>query len=127
MPLTAPESLYIDLRSSKDEGQSNFVNPGLLLFNVGADFDITPKLRGVVNASYLRFHHTQVLQQLLFQSNIDDSLGFDYGFGLIYRPPLSDNITITGGISALTPGTGLKAIYTGKTLISGFTTIKFQF
>jgi carboxypeptidase family protein len=127
VPLTAPESLYIDLRSSKDEGQSNFVNPGLILFNAGADFDITPKLRGVVNASYLRFHHTQVLQQLLFQSNIDDSLGFDYGVGVIYRPPLSDNITITGGVSALTPGTGLKAIYTGKTLISAFTTVKFQF
>src|SRR5262249_6652470 len=39
------ESLLPDLRSSKVEGQANFVNPGLLLFNLGADFDITPKFR----------------------------------------------------------------------------------
>ena len=38
-------SLVPDLRSSKIEGQANFVNPGLQLWNVGADFDITPKLR----------------------------------------------------------------------------------
>jgi hypothetical protein len=30
------------LRSSKEEGQSNFVNPGTVLLGAGADFDITP-------------------------------------------------------------------------------------
>ena len=33
------------LRSSKEQGQSNFVNPGTMLLGVGADFDITPQLR----------------------------------------------------------------------------------
>ena len=31
-----------NLRSSKEQGQSNFVNPGTMLLGVGADFDITP-------------------------------------------------------------------------------------
>ena len=38
-----------NLRSSKEEGQSNFVNPGILLWNVGVDADLTPKLRAVTN------------------------------------------------------------------------------
>src|SRR6185312_4395078 len=35
-------SLVPDLRSSKFQGQANFVNPGLFLPNLGADFDLTP-------------------------------------------------------------------------------------
>jgi hypothetical protein len=32
------------LRSSKDQGQSNFNNPGTALLGIGADFDILPEL-----------------------------------------------------------------------------------
>ena len=58
--LNPGNSLLPDLRSNKDEGQANFVNPGILLTNLGADFDITPKLRGFANVNYLRFEHTEV-------------------------------------------------------------------
>jgi len=53
--LVTPMSLLPDLRSSKEEGQANFVNPGIYVFNLGADFDVTPKLRTFVNSDYLRF------------------------------------------------------------------------
>ncbi|MFM9067921.1 MAG: hypothetical protein ACKOUR_11405, partial [Planctomycetota bacterium] len=43
--LTQRNSLLVDLRSSKTQGQSNFVNPGLQLVNFGIDADITPKAR----------------------------------------------------------------------------------
>src|SRR6266436_5316010 len=43
--LTTPGSLIPSLRSSKEEGQANFVNPGIFLATAGADFDIPPKLR----------------------------------------------------------------------------------
>ena len=43
--LVNADSLVPDLRSSKIEGQSNFVNPGLMLFNFGMDLDLTPKLQ----------------------------------------------------------------------------------
>jgi hypothetical protein len=125
--LTSPESFLPDLRASKEEGQSNFVNPGIVLGNVGADFDLTPKLRAVVNANFMRFHRTQSLELLLFQSNIKSSIGADYSIGFIYRPPLSENIVLTGGVASLVPGEGLRQIYTSKTLVSGFTALKFQF
>ena len=89
--------------------------------------DVTPKIRVRHNVNYMRFHRTGVLDQLLFQSNIATSIGTDYSAGIIYRPPLSENITLTGGVAALTPGTGLRQIYTSKTLVSGFVVVKFQF
>jgi hypothetical protein len=127
VPLTAPDSFLPDLRSNKDEGKSNFVNPGIMLVNVGADVELTPKMRGFVNVNAMRFHHTEPLEYLLFQSKIKSSIGLDYGVGVSYRPPLSENIVITSGITALTPGTGLRQIYTSKTLVSAFTLVKFQF
>jgi hypothetical protein len=125
--LTAPESFLPNLRSSKEEGQSNFVNPGILLWNLGVDADLTPKLRAVTNVNLMRFHRTGALEQLLFQSKIATNIGADYSVGFIYRPPLSENITLTGGVAALSPGLGLRQIYTSKTLVSGFAVIKFQF
>ena len=79
--LVTPFSLIPDLRSSKEEGQANFVNPGLRLYNLGVDADLTPKLRGFVNASYLQFDHTQPLQLVLFQPSLRRSIGMDFGVG----------------------------------------------
>ena len=65
-------SLVPDLRSSKIQGQPNFVNPGLYLGNVGADFDVTPKLRLISNVEFaLVLIRPQVLEALLFQKEID--------------------------------------------------------
>jgi hypothetical protein len=47
--------------------------------------------------------------------------------GMEYRPPLSENMVLTGGISSLVPGRGFEEIYNGKTLFSVFASIKFQF
>src|SRR5207302_8207964 len=44
-------SLLPDLRTSKEQGQANFVNPALLVYNIGADFDLTPKLKLITNIS----------------------------------------------------------------------------
>ena len=125
--LTAPDSFLPNLRSSKEEGQTNFVNPGIALVNAGADFNVTTKLKAVVNVNAMRFVHTEPLELLLFQSRIPDSIGTDYSVGFVYRPPLSENMVITSGIAALSPGAGLHRIYTGRTLVSGFTTVRFQF
>ncbi len=112
-------SLVPDLRSSKFEGQSNFVNPGLRLLNVGADFELTPKARLVTNASYLEFDSVRVLQAFTFQNRIQRSIGVDLSIGMEYRPLLSDNIIVTGGYACLVPGAGFRDLY-GST--SPFTT-----
>lgn len=125
--LTNPGSLLVDMRSNKFEGQANFVNPGLYLFNVGADFNIKPKLRAFVNTNYLRFDRTEPLELVLFQTPIRHSIGTDFGFGIEYRPPLTENIVLTTGVSSLVPGIGFEQILNGKTLISGVVGLKFQF
>lgn len=64
---------------------------------------------------------------LLFQRPIRHSVGTDFGAGFEYRPPLSENIVLRGGTSALVPGQGLDDIYNGKVMFSVFGNVKFQF
>jgi len=125
--LTNPGSLLVSLRSNKEEGQANFVNPGIYIFNLGADFNLTPKLKAFVNGNYLRFDRTEPLEILLFQHDIQHSIGTDTGVGIQYRPPLTENIVITSGVSSLAPGAGFREILNGRVLVSGFTTIKLTF
>jgi len=125
--LVQPNGILPSLRTNKDEGQANFVNPGLWLVNAGADIELTPKLRSFVNVNYLRFDRTESLELLLFQAPIRHAIGLDYSLGFQYRPKLSENILLFGGVSALSPGQGFRDIYTGKTLFSVFTNVRFQF
>jgi hypothetical protein len=125
--LTTDGSLIPSLRSSKEEGQANFVNPGIFIANAGVDFDITPKLKGFANFNYLRFDRTEALEYILFESPIRHSIGEDFGVGVTYRPPLTENIVLTAGASALQPGDGFKDIYTSRTLFSLFGSVRFTF
>lgn len=125
--LVTPVSLLPDLRSNKEEGQANFVNPGVMVFNLGADFNLTPKMRAFANANYLRFDRTEPLELALFQRPIDHGIGTDFGVGVEYRPPLTENIVVRGGASALLPAGGLNQIYNGQTLFSLFGNVRFQF
>jgi Carboxypeptidase regulatory-like domain len=125
--LTSPDSLLPSLRTSKEEGQANFVNPGIFIVNAGADFDLTPKLKSIVNVNYLRFERTAPIELLLFESPIHNTIGVDTSLGFQYRPPLSENVVIIGGASALLPGQGFRDIYSGKTQFSLFANVRFQF
>jgi len=125
--LTTEDSLLPSMRSSKEEGQANFVNPGIFLVNAGADFNIAPKLKGFANFNFLRFIRTEPLEYVLFQSDIRHTIGEDLGVGVQYRPPLSENLVLTGGASMLQPGQGFRDIYTGRTQFSLFGLAKFTF
>lgn len=104
-------SLVPDLRSSKFQGQTNFVNPGLHLVNVGIDADITPKTKLITNMNFLWFDQTEVLEQFVFQSDIDTYIGADLSAGVEYRPRLNNNIIFVAGLSALVPGVGFRDLY----------------
>ena len=125
--LTTDGSLLPNMRSNKEEGQANFVNPGIFLVNAGADIDITPKLKGFANFNYLRFMRTEPLEYVLFAAPIRHNIGEDAGVGVEYRPPLTENIVLTGGASMLQPGQGFRDIYTGRTLFSLFGQAKLTF
>jgi len=109
--LVQRESLVPDLRSSKTQGQSNFVNPGLHLVNAGMDFEITPKVKAITNANLLWFDETETLERFVFQSNIHRRIGTDLSLGMEYRPRLSDNIILSGGVSTLIPGRGFDDLF----------------
>jgi hypothetical protein len=109
--LTNRQSLVPDLRSSKLEGQSNFVNPGLFLVNAGMDLDLTPKLRMINNVNFLWFDETNSLEVFTFQGKIRDYIGVDLSAGFEYRPLLSNNAIIVFGVSTLVPGGGFKDLY----------------
>jgi hypothetical protein len=125
--LTPGDSLLPSMRTSKTEGQANFVNPGIFLANAGANFDLTPKLKSFLNVNYLRFERTAPIALLLFESPIHNTIGLDTSLGFQYRPPLSENISISGGAAALFPGQGFRDIFSGTTQFSLFANVHFQF
>ncbi|HJR58016.1 MAG TPA: carboxypeptidase-like regulatory domain-containing protein [Vicinamibacterales bacterium] len=125
--LLSPSSLLPTLRTNKDEGQPNFVNPGVMLLNGAVDVELTPKLRGFANVNFLRFATTEALETLLFQGDIGPNIGIDYGAGFQYRPPLSDNIVIVGGIAGMKLGRGLQDLYVRNHLFSTFLNARLVF
>lgn len=125
--LVSPFSLLPSLRTNKDEGQANFVNPGILILSAGSSAAVTPKLRAFLNASFLRFQHTEPLEALLFQSPIGQNVGFDFGGGGEYRPPLSENIVVSGGAAAMRLGDGLRDIYGRDYFVSLFANLRVEF
>jgi hypothetical protein len=125
--LNAGDSFLPDLRTSKDEGQSNFVNPGIFLYNVGFDADLLPTLKLVGNTNFMQFDRTEPLEFLLQQNGVRRTIGVDSGLGVIYRPFLNDNFIVHVGATDLVPLRGLRDIYTSQTLVSVFGLIQFQF
>jgi hypothetical protein len=113
--LVQPNSILPNLRSSKIEGQANFVNPGIFIYNAGVDVEVTQRIKAVFNANYLRFHRTESLEYVLFQPHIRHDIGWDFSLGVAYRPLLINNITMTFGAAALKPGRGFRDIYTDAT------------
>lgn len=123
--LTQRSSLLPDLRSSRLEGQPNYMNPGIHILNFGVDFELTQKLRFFQNNNMLWFDATGVLQQFVFQQQVQDYIGTDISLGAEYRPLLSNNIIFVAGVATLVPGAGLRDVYdnvTGptQTLYSAF-------
>ena len=109
--LSGRNGVLASLRSSKDQGQSNFVNPGLFLIGAGADIDVAPQVRVIGNLSYLRFADTTVLGVLRNQAPPSKDIGFDVSAAVQWRPFMSQNIVLNASAAALLPGKGLKQLY----------------
>jgi hypothetical protein len=118
--LNQPNGVLADVRSSKIEGQSNFINSGLILAGFGTDIDFLPELRMSTNFNFLRAVDVQPLQFLRHQGNITNNLGYDLSVAFTYRPLDTQNIIFRVSGAALIPANGLKAIYrTDPGLFSG--------
>ena len=104
-------SLIPDLSSSKEEGQPNFVNPGLQLGTIGLDLEVSPKIKTIFTLNYLRLAETNVIRGVLFQDTLSNELGFDLSAGVKWRPYLNNNVTFVGGAALFVPGQGFEDIY----------------
>ena len=125
--LTNRLSLLPDLKPGKEEGQSNFVNPGLRLYNFGVDFDLTPKLKLINNFSFLQFDTTEVLKTVRQDGSISSDIGYDVSSGLLYRPFLNNNIQLRLGAAALIPESGVQNLFGDRVLLSVFGNVIFQY
>jgi hypothetical protein len=123
VPLKQRFSLLPDLRAGGSfEGQSNFVNPGLILYGVGAEADLTPKLRAFANANYLFFDATEPLKTVLLTNQAGRNIGTDLSLGVQWRPFLISNVVISAGCGFLLPAGGYRDIYaTTEPPVPGFT------
>mgnify|MGYP005989845695 FL=1 len=100
------------LRSSKEQGQSNFNNPGLMLLGAGADFDITPEFRLSANANHLWFENTATLQALRNEGSIPKAIGWDLSAAAIWRPKATQNIVFRLSAATLISGDGFEDLFT---------------
>ncbi len=106
--------LLNSLRSSKEQGQSNFNNPGLILAGAGADFDLTPEFRLSANANHLWFQNTATLQALRNEGTIPKDIGFDLSAAAIWRPKATQNIVFRLSGAALVAGDGFRDLFDNR-------------
>ncbi len=99
------------LRSSKEQGQSNFLNPGTALAGVGGDFDLTPNFRLTANANHLWFANTAVLQELRNEGSIPRSIGWDLSVATTWRPRAAQNVVFRLSGAVLEAGKGFRDLF----------------
>ena len=109
--LSGRDGILPSLRSSKEEGQSNFANPGLRMAGLGFDADILPTLRVSGNWNYLQFDDTAVLETARNQGDIGRTLGQDISLSAIYRPLNNQNIVLRASYARLLPGDGFESLF----------------
>lgn len=109
--LSTRNGVLNSLRSSKEHGQSNFINPGIRLLGIGADIDLLPELRVSINVNELWFDDTSILEVARQQSRIEKHMGRDISVSGIYRPLMSQNIVLRLSYALLQPGEGFEALF----------------
>ncbi|RFB04082.1 hypothetical protein [Parvularcula marina] len=114
------------LRSSKEQGQSNFTNPGTLLLGGGVDADVLPELRLTLNANHLWFDDTSILSATRIQGPIAEDIGYDLSASAIYRPNFIQNVVLRLSGAALVPGDGFKELFGSEEELDAYYSILFN-
>lgn len=111
------------LRSSKEQGQSNFNNPGTMFLGLGADADLSPQVRLSANINHLWFEDTATLQALRNEGSIPKELGWDLSVAAIWRPKAMQNIVGRLSAAAFLPGRGFRDLFDAKPPASAYVSI----
>lgn len=124
---TNPNSLLINLRPGKEEGQSNFVNPGVRIFNLGVDIDVLPTLKMFNNFNFIQMDQTAVVKALRQDGSMSRNLGYDFSSSFLYRPWMTNNIQILGGAALFLPEEGFKNLFNDDLRYQMFTTLLLEY
>ena len=111
MGITGRNGVLNSLRSSKEHGQSNFINPGTMLLGLGVDFDVTPELRVTLNANQLWFENTSSISAVRNQGTVDKNLGLDLSLSLTYRPQMIQNVVLRASGATMLGGAGYDNLF----------------
>lgn len=109
--LSVRNGVLMNLRSSKEHGQSNFINPGTVLIGAGADFDVFPEFRISANLNHLSFAKKGVLEVMRNQPLSSKNVGWDASVATIYRPTFIQNIVFRASAATLFGGGGFKDLF----------------
>ena len=109
--LSGQNGVLNSLRPNKLQGQSNFTNPGVGLLGLGADLDVSPRIRVSLNANQLFFVDTAVLEAARNQGEIRRRIGADLSMSITYRPFTSQNVILRLAGSILVAQQGYKDLY----------------
>jgi len=109
--LSGQNGVLNSLRPNKLQGQSNFTNPGVGLIGLGADLDVSPRIRVSLNANQLFFIDTAVLEAARNQGEIRRRIGADLSMSITYRPFTSQNVILRLAGSILVAQKGYKDLY----------------
>lgn len=112
--LSGRNGVLNSMRSSKEQGQSNFTNPGITLLGFGADLDITPTTRLSFNFNHLWFAETAVLEAARNQGTIETEIGYDLSVAATYRPFATQNVVGRLSAAYLIPGEGFEDLFGTK-------------
>lgn len=114
------DSLFPSLRSTADTGESNFTNPGLVLFGLGTDMDLAPSLRVSLDINRLMFDKPESVQILLPGRLISRTIGTDVALDAIYRPFISQNVIARLSLAKLFADPAARTLVGGNAPISAF-------
>jgi hypothetical protein len=109
--MSVRNGVLVNLRTSKEHGQSNFINPGTILLGAGADFDVLPEFRISANLNHISMAKTGVIEVLRNQPLTSKSIGWDASVATIYRPTFIQNVVFRASAATLLGGGGFKDLF----------------
>jgi len=101
-------------------GRSNFVNPGVFVQNVGADFVLTPKVTATANVNHVSFVDMSSVEFATGMTGLPKDAGLEANVGFRWRPFLNENFVVEGAGAYLKPGNALKDLIGKDSAYSAF-------
>jgi hypothetical protein len=109
--LSGRNGILNSLRSSKEQGQSNFINSGTVLLGMGADLDVLPELRVSSNVNHLWFAKKAVVEVQRNQALISHAIGWDVSVAAVYRPTFIQNVAFRASGATLFGGKAFDSLF----------------